>query len=201
MEISDDDFELLGTYLDGELPVVQCEALWRRLAAEPALAAELDSQRRDRAVRRQVWTALEPGDDRVHNLQQRLAKAARRHDAFDQASRMARIVTTAAACIVFGFTIGWIGREKAGRPQAIKPEPENPQVRQIVNTDAGNRFNDTNSSAGPYVVTVQDDLGQPIATQTFRTLQEAQNFAQTVNRVQHGRNTQQAPVVPVSDPF
>ena len=50
-------------------------------------------------------------------------------------------------------------------------------------------------------MTVQDDLGQPIATQTFRTLQEAQNFAQTVNRVQHGRNTQQAPVVPVSDPF
>jgi len=201
MEITDEDFELLGTYLDGELPVVQCEALWRRLAAEPALAAELEGHRRDRTVRRQVWSALEPADDRVHDLQKRLASAARRHDAFNQASRMARIVTTAAACIVFGFTIGWIGREKANHQQAVKPTPDNPQIQRIVSTDSNNPFVTSGSSSGPYVVTVQDDLGQPIATQTFRTLQEAQNFAQAVNRAQRGRDSQQAPVVPVSDPF
>lgn len=153
MEMSDQDFELLGTYLDGELPVVQCEALWQRLAGEPALAAALEAQRRERVVRKQVWTALEPSDAHLLNLQKRLTRDARRHDAFTQAGRMARLVTTAAACIVFGFTIGWLGRDRISRPQA------------------------GDQSSGPYVVTVQDDHGQPIATQTFNSLQEAQNFA------------------------
>jgi len=200
MEISDEDFELLGTYLDGELPVVQCESLWRRLATEPALAAELDAHRRDRAVRKQVWTALEPADARVADLQKRLASAARRHDAFNQASRMARLVTTAAACIVFGFTIGWIGREKATHQQAIKPDVADPHVRPVVDTNPGITFPGQGSTPGPYVVTVQDDFGRPIATQTFSNLQEAQNFAQAI-RAQRGRDSQQVPVVPVSDPF
>ena len=37
MAMNDSDIELLHAYLDGELPVAECEGLWRRLAIEKDL--------------------------------------------------------------------------------------------------------------------------------------------------------------------
>ncbi len=45
MDVNEGDIELLNAYLDGELPVPECEGLWRRVAVEPDLAAELDRLR------------------------------------------------------------------------------------------------------------------------------------------------------------
>lgn len=48
MAVNENDFELLNAYLDGELPVAECEGLWRRLAVERELMSELDSLRGSR---------------------------------------------------------------------------------------------------------------------------------------------------------
>jgi anti-sigma factor RsiW len=45
MAVNDNDMELLHEYVDGELPVADCEGLWRRLAVERDLMGELEHLR------------------------------------------------------------------------------------------------------------------------------------------------------------
>ena len=47
MAVNENDVELLHEYVDGELPVAECEGLWRRLAIERELMGELDRLRAD----------------------------------------------------------------------------------------------------------------------------------------------------------
>ncbi|HEY1922251.1 MAG TPA: hypothetical protein VGG44_05755 [Tepidisphaeraceae bacterium] len=112
MAVNENDCELLSAYLDGELPVAECEGLWRRLAIERELMAELDTMRADHAVRGMAWTTLDPGDQSVARLESRIMRASRREDILDRWHYVSRIITTVAALILFGFTIGWMGRER-----------------------------------------------------------------------------------------
>jgi anti-sigma factor RsiW len=112
MAVNENDYELLSAYLDGELPVAECEGLWRRLTIEPELMAELDTLRADHSVRGMMWTTLDPGDQAVARLESRVMRASRREDLLDRWHYISRIVTTVAALILFGFTVGWLGRER-----------------------------------------------------------------------------------------
>ena len=69
MAVNDNDMELLHEYVDGELPVADCEGLWRRLAVEHDLMGELDQLRADHAVRTMVWNSLEPEESTVARLE------------------------------------------------------------------------------------------------------------------------------------
>ena len=80
MAENDNDMELLHEYVDGELPMSDCEGLWRRLAIERELMGELDRLRADHAVRTMVWSSLEPDESTVARLQAKVMRATRRED-------------------------------------------------------------------------------------------------------------------------
>ena len=55
--MNDQDIQIISSYLDGELPSSESAALEVRLAAEPALRAQLEQMRRIDQVLRQSLAA------------------------------------------------------------------------------------------------------------------------------------------------
>ena len=100
MAVNDSDLELLHAYLDSELPVSECEGLWRRLAIERDLMGELDRLREDHAVRTMVWNSLEPDDSSIARLQAKLMRATRREDFTYWIGNAARIM--------LGYAQSWL---------------------------------------------------------------------------------------------
>src|SRR5579872_2987588 len=102
MAVNENDLELLHEYVDGELPVADCEGLWRRLAIERDLMGELDRLRADHAIRTMVWSSLEPDETTVARLEAKIMHATRREDFMSWGGNALRICTSAAALILFG---------------------------------------------------------------------------------------------------
>lgn len=190
MAVNENDIDLLYAYLDRELAVSDCEGLWRRLAVETELAAELERLRADATVRQQVWSSLEPDDMTDRAVQSRVLRAAWRDDWMSGINRVARVGTVAAACILFGFTVGWFGRDsRLGSPAG--------GVQVVANPDAS-----AGHGAGKYVVDVRDDVGRTVAAPQFDSLDEARRFAEDVARYQAGRQeSRDGTVVPAVDHF
>jgi hypothetical protein len=209
MNVSDDDLDLLETYLDGELPVADAEDLWRRLAAEPALASALDELRAERSDRLSVWESLEPSDAKITTISKRLKSATRRQDIIDWSLRGLQYTAAIAACLMFAVA-GWSMRgnlvspapatavrtgqlETAGGPLTMVSHPE------------GSRPDDRDNTGGqlvfpqrPVLVNVQDNFGRQ-ALQPFPSYKEANDFVNEVNQVQRQPNRGVSPIVPVSD--
>src|SRR4051812_43662603 len=106
MSMTDQDLELLEAYVDGELSGADEEELRRRLDAEPALAAALETLRAEAHVRSQVWKGYEPDEAAVRRLISRVDASVDRNTIW--AHRLSKIRTygSAAACIVVGVLIG-----------------------------------------------------------------------------------------------
>lgn len=190
--LSESDLELLETYLDGELPVTEAEGLWRRLAAEPELSAELDQLRADRAVRQMVWRSMEPGEASVRRVESGVAARSRRRDVFAALRTATGILTAAAACILFGFAMGWLGHENY--PTSIPQPAVTTGSMNIADTsgrvaDAGHRPE----------LRIEDESGRVRAVQDFRSLQEQQEFMQDLNRWNQRQSQVPDNVVPVSE--
>src|SRR6266568_8374549 len=108
--IDDGDIELFEAFLDNELTAEQSEQLRKRLANEPALAAELEHLRSERKLRAAMFSSLEGGEEgvveralgQIHNGDQR------NHHRAQQVRRL-RYAMAAAALIIIGFLIGWMG--------------------------------------------------------------------------------------------
>jgi len=190
MAFNENDIDLLYAYLDRELPVSDCEGLWRRLAVEPELAGELERLRADAVLRGQVWSSLEPDDQTDRVLQTNILRAAWRDDWMRGINRILRVGTVAAACILFGFTVGWFGRDsRLALPTS--------GVQVVSNPDAA-----VGHGGGKYVVDVRDDAGRTIAAPQFDSLEEARRFAEDVARYQAGRpESHDSTVVPAVDRF
>jgi anti-sigma factor RsiW len=190
MAVNENDIDLLYAYLDRELPVSDCEGLWRRLAVEAELAAELERLRADAALRGQVWSSLQPDERDEHALQNNILRAAWRQDWISGINRMLRIGTVAAACILFGFTVGWFGRDSRLAMPASG-------IQVVANPDSS-----AGHGAAKYVVDVRDDAGHTVAAPQFDTMDEARRFAEDVARYQAGRQeTHDGTVVPAVDHF
>lgn len=195
MAVHDSDIELLFTYLDGELPVAECEGLWRRLAVERDLAAELDRLRADHSVRTLAWSTLEPDDQTVARLESRVMRSARREELFGNVNRIAKVLSTAAACILFGFTVGWLGRDRYTA------------LQNLANINAATPMQLTSATSphptpGAKVpVYVYNGSGQLIATQQFDTVDEARQFVRDVQTAQASRPAGDGNVVPAMDHF
>ena len=114
MAVTDDQLEMLEAYLDGELPAEQEGALLARLAAEPELAAAMDSIRAERDVRSAVWQACEPDDNSVQRLVMKVEAAVDRDAVWARRYAKWRIPSAVAASIVLGFFVGaaWMGHGK-----------------------------------------------------------------------------------------
>jgi hypothetical protein len=117
--IDEADGDILERFLDGELSDVETDAVTRRIAEEPALAAALEQARSLRDLRANFFQSLEPGDAEARALVTRARTAARRIDrsaeGFDPAWRWIRQISAVAAMIMIGFTsahvmnMGWSG--------------------------------------------------------------------------------------------
>jgi hypothetical protein len=181
MSVTENDIELLHAYLDGELPTAECEGLWRRLAVERELASELDHLRADQSIRNIVWSSLEPDDATVGRLQASLMRSTRREDILGWANNALRIAASAAALILFGFAVGWMGHGRmdgAGIP--VLPGPSSPGTSRTIADTLG-------SSITPkYEVTFFDASKKPVAVMKFDTREEAERFIHDFQAAQSG---------------
>jgi anti-sigma factor RsiW len=179
MAVNDNDLELLHEYLDGELPVSDCEGLWRRLAIERDLMSELDRLRADHAARTMVWSSLEPDDASVVRLEAKIMRATRRDDLMSWGSNALRILTSAAALILFGFTVGWLGRDRFTSGVSVVPHPS-ANTANFVTAGSGGE-----GGGSKIDVTIYDRNGKPIGPiQEFDSLDEAKQFVHDVQTPQ-----------------
>jgi hypothetical protein len=118
--VSEQDLELLEEYLDGALAPQDAEQLRARLTDEPDLVGTLAELRAERDSRAAVWAALEPGDGEASRLAARVSAAARRHERKSSLWQHARFASAAAACLMVGVFVGWLGRDR-GLPPAGGP--------------------------------------------------------------------------------
>jgi hypothetical protein len=186
MTVTENDIELLHAYLDGELPTAECEGLWRRLAVERELASELDHLRADKSIRSMVWSSLEPDDASVARLEAKLMRATRREDILGWANNALRIVASAAALILFGFAVGWMGH---GRMDGIPviPNPNSPTSPALVPAGFGS------TSSQQYELVFRDATGKPIAAMKFNSKEEAERFVHDLQSAQPGASNPSTP--------
>jgi anti-sigma factor RsiW len=194
MAVNDSDLELLHAYLDSELPVAECEGLWRRLATERDLTGELDRLREDHAVRSMVWNSLEPDDASVARLQAKLMRATRREDFMSWTSNALRIVASVAALILFGFTVGWLGRDRYNGVPTMISMPSN---RPHVTADTGPQL----PVASKYVVEVHDRSGKLVMDLQFDSKEEALQFERDLSAQSAAPSGVDSNTVPAMDKF
>jgi anti-sigma factor RsiW len=220
MSLSDDQLELIDRYLDADLPDTESAAFEARVRADSTLAGALEAQRASRAQRRAVLVGLEPTDVELQRLQWMLRGALRQPAApqLDDASWtqhaawLLRGATKVAAVLAIGFAVGYAYRAPApgsgnGAPVAngglvvgggVDPTSDliQPVSALAVQQDP------TSSTGGGYEVALKDQTGNVIARQKFRTLQEARDFANELDRWQQRyRQVQKNGVRFVGDDF
>jgi hypothetical protein len=184
MATTENDIELLHAYLDGELPTAECEGLWRRLAAERDLATELDQLRADQSIRGMVWSSLEPDDASVARLEAKLMRATRREDIFGWANNALRIFASAAALILFGIAVGWMGHDRVhGIPIIPNPNANNSAQTVSASTFGG-------GVKPGYQVIFRDPTGKPTAAMNFATRDEAERFIRDLEAGQSNAQSQ-----------
>ena len=161
--MSGTDIELLETYLDDALPPAEADALRDRLANEPALSAELDQLRADRALRASAFASMEADDALADRL---LANAKTTGGHLAKPIRWTtplRYIAAAAACIALGFLAGQLMETRNPLRPAASPQA---------------------TAAQTYQVAITDDAGGVIAVQKFDSLEQATEFSEDLRRWQ-----------------
>jgi anti-sigma factor RsiW len=196
MAVNDSDLELLHAYLDNELPVAECEGLWRRLTGERDLMMELDRLRADYTVRTMAWSSLEPSDHSLARLESRMMRAARRSDLIERVQGVVRLVTTVAALVLFGFTVGWLGRERYIVTPNMASVGQNTPIRMAASNIP------QMPAGGKIAVLVDDGSGKPITVQ-FDSMDEANRFLHDFRSPQLAAPSggTDSPIVPAMDKF
>jgi hypothetical protein len=116
--VSEQDLDLLEEYLDEALAPDEVDALRARLGEDVNLAAALQELRREREIRAVVFAANEPSDERARQFAARVSTNARRNELRSRVLRTTRFAAAAAACLMLGVFVGWLGRE-GGNPQIV----------------------------------------------------------------------------------
>ena len=184
MPVSDDQLELLECYIDGELPAGEEDALRRRLESEPTLASALDALRQDRDVRSVVWKSFEPDVATVQRLVSRVEQAVDRHNAWAYRIARYRIPFAAAACILIGFLVGWVGRggptpvPGGGETIAVVPPPAHAPPFATPGTGVTTV---SNPLAGPFELPIVDEYGRVVAVQRFKSADDLNKFIEDLN--------------------
>ena len=191
MPLSDADLEMLESYLDGELSGSEGDALIDRLRREPQLASTMEQVKAQRSVRMMVWNSCEPSEESVERLMARVQKRVDSHWTWTSRLARLRVVSGAAACILVGVLMGYLGRGRNA-----PPGPQNVTVTQAqpVANYAGT------PSDGAVEVPLVDEYGKVVAVQRFDSAAQAQEFIEDMRKWQ--QKPEQAPngqnVVPAS---
>lgn len=179
MSVSEHDLEVLESYLDDELSMVQVDDLRQRLMNEPALAELLADLRAQRDVRVNLWTSFEPSDHSVDLVLKGIRREMNRSLLIEKIGRATRWVGSLAACVVLGFVGGYLirGNNPAPSPNVVPvvQSDTKPGDGAIVWNPGSARDLNTQSSNG-YLVSFTDDQGNLVGSQRFKTIQEAREF-------------------------
>jgi len=167
--------QLLDGYLDQALTQDESAELEARLQVEPELAEQLDELRRQRDLRQLVWRQMEPTLLQSERFNQRLKEKIQSRDPWRRRVRGLRWAGAVAACLLIGFMSGYVNRGTLFGPD----EPNHSsQVQMVSDAPAGHRG---------YHVSLVDETGQVVATQSFDSLEQAREFADDVGRWQATR--------------
>ena len=161
---NDRDLELIEAYLDDALSPEEVERLDRRLAEDADFAATLHEQRTGRAFRLAAFQSDAPQHGEVKELSDRIITEVFRRQRQRIMGRWMRVAGALAACVLFGFVAGWLGRGRA----------------ESENVDAGVRAVHADLTVDPigiYEVSFTDDSGNIIAQQTFSHYEQARRYA------------------------
>jgi hypothetical protein len=204
MSVSDVDLELLEAHLDGELSSVQDAALLARLATDPELAAELSALRAQRTLRTGVFESFEPDDAAVDRLIVRVRRQITKDAVRGDRMRILRYVASAAACIMFSFSAGWLGKARVATQSPADQPPQMVAQNQnagSIDFSSSQRFGSQplqngGRAPGGYQVAITDNMGRVLAVQSFDRLEDAQAFRDDVGRwqTQQQQQEQGAPV-------
>jgi hypothetical protein len=183
--VSEQDLELLETYLDNELVGEEMNLVRLRLKREPALALALEQITRDRQLRHQVFFEMDreiaaTARGSTDKIARSLRQAATREVVWSNRRSLLRQFSAAAACIVVGLLVGWFGRERAN---SFNPDRSNGRVA-IERMSAEPVTTVGNSGGNGFNVAITDDRGTVLAQQHFNTLAEARQFANDLLRWQ-----------------
>lgn len=182
--------QLLDSYMDQALTADEVAEVEARLQAEPELAEELAELRRQRAIRQMVWQTMEPASLQIERFNQHLKEEIQAHEPKVWRIRGLRWIGAVAACLLIGFMSGYVNRGTLFGPDEADNSSQVPLV------------SDNSSGRNGYRVSLVDDSGRVVATQTFDTLQQAQEFAEDVGRWQATRRqVQDGRVQLVADEF
>jgi len=153
--IDDADIELLEAFLDDELTPAQSQVVRERFASEPGLEIELEHLRAERKLRAEMYCSLEGGEEPIVD---RILAQTKSSGRGGPAKMRIRYAMAAAALIAIGFLVGWMGA-------------------------MGGKSN-VSASEAPYRVEIQDESGQVMAVQNFKSLDKAREFSRDLQQWQ-----------------
>lgn len=182
--MSDEDIELLESYLDDALSVAEADDLRVRVADDPDLAAALHEFREQRALRAKVWQSLEPLDAAVETLMKGVRLESRKLQLRQRAQTAFRWAGSAAAVLLVGFATGWMGHQRWSTPdtaQRVATGEPAPRELQMVGKLVGVG---PNAPSAPYHVTLTDQMGRVIGVQHFNSPDRAKEFTDDLDRWQ-----------------
>jgi anti-sigma factor RsiW len=180
MPTPNDDLELLELHLDAALNERDAESLRARLASDPDLLASLNTLREERALRRALFTALEPDVATADTFAKRVCKLTCAPSRPTADRRGFAYAAIAAAALV---AIGFFGR---GLVDSLgNRDPAAGSIRTVTrdHNTGGVQLQEVQT----YQVTLRDDAGRVVAVQRFDSLEKAQEFAADLSRWQ-GKN-------------
>ena len=184
MPLSDDQIEMLETYLDGELTTGEEDALRQRMNAEPELAKALAALRSERETRLAIWKSCEPDAATVARVVSHVEQQIDRHNAWAYRMSRLRVPLAAAACILIGFSVGWLGR---GSPAPVPGTAGDAMIAKNTPPTPGNIT--TVGNQLPVELPIVDEYGRVVARQRFATPEDAARFFEDCNTWQQREET------------
>lgn len=192
MSVSEQDLELLETWLDGALEPAEASAVAARVAGEPALGLMVEELRQQRSLRAVVWQSMEPDQlsaDRVAwQIRGAMADRSVPRSAGFSPFRLARWGSVAAACVVLGFVAG-----RSGQPVVMPTAVDSKQPAMQVAAAPDH------TGQQPIVVPVTNEYGQVVAWQKFQNSDDARNFTEDLNRAHGNAQTPANPNIKLVD--
>jgi hypothetical protein len=166
--VSDQDIELLEASLDAQLSPQQQTALNVRLAANPELAQAHASLIHDRHARSAAWESLAFTDASVDHAIVRLQQSLDRRSWFQGLVGQWQRLAVAAACLAM-FATGMYFRDTyAGSGQRSNVRMGQP-MSVVVDPASG-------AARPQFEFRMNDASGQPVFSQQFRTIDEAEAY-------------------------
>jgi len=184
MSATDQDVEMIESYLDDELSSVQVDDLRRRLSNEPAMQSLMDDLRSERDARTSVWASYEPGNGSVERVLKGVRREMNRSLLLEKVTRTTRWAGSLAACVALGFVGGYLIRGAPAQPAPVDAPPSTPVATTahpgdgaiVWNAGAAKDLSNPTRDANGYLVSFTDNQGNLIGSQRFKSLQEAREF-------------------------